>query len=86
MTHVTFTKEQMEWLKDNHNIDLCDLHETLPVRGGDVTKNTMVWWLGEEGPEQVLAEDDWDNIYEYPNAYSIQEPIYKVVYEYEEDK
>lgn len=83
MTHVTFTKEQMEWLNSYFDITVAKISESLPVRDGYVFKDSKVWWHGESGPDRVLAGNEWGNISRYPEIYSIQEPIYKVVYEYD---
>lgn len=84
MTHVTFTKEQMEWLSTYFDITSAKISETLPVRDGYVFKDSKLWWHGEFGPKRVTAISEWNNIYTYPEVYSVEEPKYRIVYDYEE--
>jgi len=76
---ITFSSEQIKYLQQVFQIDVSQ--EVLPVKDGFVKKSDMVWWLGEFGPEEVLAEKEWSNIKGYPDAYSVKEPKYKIVYE-----
>ena len=76
-----FTKEQILELSTVFGIlPIVDLGDTLPVSDGVVTKGDMVWWKSEDGPEHVLASNDWENIRRYPQYYSIEKPSYKIEY------
>ena len=75
----TFTPEQVTYIQQVFQIDVSQ--EVLPVKDGFVKKGDMIWWLSLNGPEYVKAELDWDNIKKFPNAYSVKEPKYKIVYE-----
>ena len=70
MSH--FTEEQLKELETVFGIKRAQ--ETLPVRDGVVTKDTMVWWRGDRKCEHVNAGGDWDNIKGYPDAYQLEEP------------
>jgi hypothetical protein len=56
--------------------------DSLPVRDGRVTRDSMVWWRSVDGPERIKAGDaaHWANIYHCPDVYQIAEPIYRIVY------
>lgn len=60
------------------NYDICK--DVLPVSDGCVCEESMVWWKSEIGPVHVKASDDWCNIKDYPNFYSVKEPRYAVTY------
>lgn len=53
------------------------------VRDGWTTPNQQIWWLSEDGPEPCIAggPDHVRNVLEYPSAYSIARPNYRIVYE-----
>lgn len=55
--------------------------DVLPIKDGVVSKDQKVWWRGEDGPEFVIAEKEWDNIRHYPEIYSHVRPAGKFVYE-----
>lgn len=74
-----FSEAQIKHLQQVFQIDVTQ--EVLPVKDGFVKKGDMVWWRYSYGPENVKAEDHWANIKGYPDAYSIKEPKYKIVYE-----
>lgn len=57
--------------------------ETLEVRDGSVTQNSVVWWRSKEGPKLVKAGYRWSDIKECPYAYQLAAPAYtatQVVY------
>lgn len=66
--------------------------ETFPVRDGVVKADEKVWWLGESGPEFVLAGKEFRNIVDYPDCYQVAKPVFVkhptvdwlVIYEHEE--
>lgn len=53
---------------------------TLPVRDGVVSPETKVWWRCVEGPELVVAKDDWANIAKHPEAYQLEKPRIQTKY------
>jgi hypothetical protein len=73
-----FTEEELDEIGVAFGLTRVD---TLPVRDGVVSKETMVWWRGEHTCERVKAERDWINIRNYPQAYSLEEPNYRIQYE-----
>lgn len=75
-----FTTEQLQYLETVYG--LKPVEDTLPVRDGVVTKDSMVWWLAAKGPEHVKASDGthWNNIERYPNVYQLATPRYEVEY------
>lgn len=75
---ITFSSEQIKYLQEVFQIDVTQ--EVLPVKDGFVKKGDTIWWECEDGPEEVKAEKDWDNIKEFPQYYSIKEPRYRIVY------
>lgn len=72
-----FTEEQLNEIATAFGLKR---EETLPVRDGVVTKNTMVWWRAEHGPQRVTAGKDWQNILEYPDLYQLKEPSTRITY------
>lgn len=65
------------------------------VRDGIVDQSSVVWWHGEDGPQQVnlkkpyMLIQEWENIVRFPLIYSLQEPLYEIdndgfaVYDYD---
>jgi len=85
MAHVTFTKEQMDWLNENFNLELTSASDVLPVRDGFIVKGAMVWWHNANGPIHEKADvHHWGNIKNNPKLYSLNPPQGKYVYDYEE--
>lgn len=76
-----FTEEQLQELATYFG--LKKVEETLPVRDGLVSKDTLVWWRGQQGPEHTLAgsPEHWENIRKFPKTYQLKEPRVRVVYE-----
>lgn len=76
-----FTPEQLQYLETAYG--LKPVGKTLPVKDGVVAQDTMVWWLGDCGPEYVRAGDGthWHNISKYPYVYQLARPKYKVEYQ-----
>lgn len=74
-----FTPSQTKYLQQVFQIDVTQ--EVLPVKDGFVKKGDTIWWRYQYGPENVKADEHWDNIKGYPDVYSIKEPKYKIVYE-----
>ena len=76
-----FTEEQLQELATIFGLTRQD--DILPVRDGFVTKETMVWWRCEEGPELVKAGDlaNWGNVKNYPLAYQLKKPNIRIEYE-----
>jgi hypothetical protein len=74
-----FTDEQLAELETVFGIKRQD---SLPVRDGRVTRDSMVWWRANLGPEHVRADSGthWHNIHHYPDVYSIEEPRYRTEY------
>lgn len=72
-----FTEEQLQELETVFG--LTRTGETLPVKDGVVRKDTLVWWRGNDGPDQVVARKDWENIRAYPELYSLKRPKIKYV-------
>lgn len=74
-----FTEEQ---LKELETVFGLKREESLPVRDGRVTRDSMVWWRGAKGPEQVRADSGthWHNISAYPDVYQLAQPVYRVEY------
>lgn len=74
-----FTEEQLAELEVVFGIKRQD---SLPVRDGRVTRDSMVWWRASKGPEQVQADSGthWWNISQYPGVYQIEKPAYRVEY------
>lgn len=75
----TFSEAQIKYLQEVFQIDATQ--EVLPVKDGFVKKGDLVWRRGARGPEDIRAENVWDNIKEFSQYYSIEEPKYKIVYE-----
>jgi hypothetical protein len=82
MTH--FTEGQLLELETRYG--LKPVAEVIPVRDGMVTKESLVWWRGSDGPEEAKAGDPahWENIRRFPKAYQIGKPSYRVTYSDEE--
>jgi len=77
----TLTKEQLEQIAATFGLTFVKLPEdTLPVRDGIVDRLTRVWWRGEDGPDLVIAGDEWLNIKGFPNIYTLAEPKIKLEY------
>lgn len=76
-----FTKEQLQEMETRYGLKAV-YDEILEVRDGVVNKDSMVWWRCEHGPEYVRASSSnhWENIRNYPNAYQLAEPDYKITY------
>ncbi|SDH10919.1 hypothetical protein SAMN05216466_107131 [Paraburkholderia phenazinium] len=74
-----FTDEQLAELETAFGIKRQD---SLPVRDGRVTRESMVWWRALTGPECVRADSGthWHNISQFPHVYQITKPIYKIQY------
>ena len=68
-----FTEEQLKELETIFGLKREE--ETLPVRDGVVTKDTLVWWKGHQGLEHVFASNGWDNIKEHPQLYQLKKPV-----------
>lgn len=78
-----FTSEDIQEL--SRIFGITPVKEKFQVRDGSVTEDDKVWWHGEWGPELVSLDNDHKrNIKEYPQVYSIEEPRYRVIYEYQE--
>ena len=74
-----FTEEQLTELETIFGLKREE--QTLSVRDGVVTKNTLVWWRGHHGLEHVLATNDWDNIKKNPKLYQVEKPtVVQVIY------
>ena len=74
-----FTEEQLKELETIFGLKREE--ETLPVRDGVVTKDTLVWWKGQQGLEHVLASNHWYNIQEHPQVYQLEKPnVVQVIY------
>ena len=69
-----FTQEQIAELESIFGIKRQD--ETLPVRDGVVSKESIVWWRCDKGPETRIAKQCWENIREYPEYYQIEKPVF----------
>jgi hypothetical protein len=76
---ITFTEPQVNYLSEVFGIDATE--EVLKVSDGFVKNSSKIWWKYNFGPEHVKASEHWDNIKDYPDAYSVKEPKYKVVYD-----
>lgn len=77
MSH--FTEDQLAELEAVFNITR---KETLPVLDGRVARTNLVWWRSEKGPQEVFANDHWDNIDSSPMFYQIKKPvIISVIYQ-----
>lgn len=48
--------------------------KNLPVLDGRVTRDCDVWWREHSGPQLVSAAEHWDNIAQWPTAYSVKKP------------
>ena len=68
-----FTEEQLDHLEKVFGLERKDI-DRLPVSDGSVKRTSMVWWWNSQGPEHVLADDNWANIKAYPNFYSLAKP------------
>ena len=68
-----FTEEQLKELETIFGLKREE--QTLPVRDGVVTENTLVWWRGHHELEHVLASNEWDNIKKNPNIYQLEKPV-----------
>lgn len=77
--NITFSSSQIKYLSEVFGIDASE--EVLKVSDGFIRMSSQVWWKGANGPKNVKAIDHWDNIKDNPEAYSVKEPKYKVVYE-----
>jgi hypothetical protein len=77
--NITFSSSQIAYLSEVFGIDATE--EVLKVSDGFVKKSSMVWWKNNFGPVYEKASEHWDNIKDYPDAYSVKEPKYKVVYD-----
>lgn len=73
-----FNEDQIKYLEKVYG--LKPVGETLPVRDGIVTKEDKVWWRCSSGPQLITAENDWRNIKEFPEIYSLNEPKVEVKY------
>lgn len=73
-----FNEEQ---LKELEVVFGLKREESLPVRDGRVTRDSMVWWRGEKNCERVMAGKDWENIKYHPHVYQIEEPRRRVQYQ-----
>lgn len=73
-----FTPEQIAELATTFDLKP---QQTLPVRDGRVSANTLVWWLSEEGPVEERACMSWDNIKKFPQLYQLKKPKYIVSYD-----
>lgn len=69
-----FTEEQLAELEAVFGIKRQD---SLPVRDGRVTRDSMVWWRGDKQCLHVKAGIDWDNIRLYPHIYQLAQPEVK---------
>ena len=69
---------QVALVKQQYNFDMST--EVLPVSDGCVCMDSMVFWKSEEGPKYTRAVNDWENIRQYPQFYSVSEPSYTVTY------
>ena len=77
MSH--FNEEQLKELERIFGLTRVVTINTLPVRDGIVTKEDIVWWRGDEGAEQVRAEDHWDHIKIWPFLYQRKQPVVKLI-------
>ena len=59
---------------------LKKVEETLPVRDGVVTRESMVWWRAKDGPVCVQARQDWYNIKAFPDLYQLMRPKIRCEY------
>lgn len=74
------TDQAGQALYDEANSLLAN-YKILPVRDGYVGHKTKVWWRSDDGPQLVVAEMDWGNIAEFPEAYQLAKPQVKITYE-----
>lgn len=72
-----FTEHQLKELETIFDLKRTN---TVPVRDGIATINGKVWWRCEEGPELVSVEEHIRNIRAYPDCYSVNKPVVKLVY------
>ncbi len=65
--------------------------EPTKVRDGTARAGDTVWWSAEDGPEKFVfgynneTRAHLRNMHEYPRAYSLAEPRYKIIYEHTEE-
>ncbi|MBN3757180.1 hypothetical protein G3N95_29855 [Paraburkholderia sp. Tr-20389] len=72
-----FTEEQLRELEVAFGLKRQD---SLPVKDGRVTRDTLVWWRCVDGPTHEPAGLHWENIERCPQFYSIAEPVYRIEY------
>ena len=78
-----FTKEEIEELSQVFGIEIkSNLEEKFKVLDGYISIEDMVWWHSNEGPKYGKAGPQIENIKEYPEYYSIEEPEYTIEYIY----
>ena len=72
-----FTEEQLRELEVAFGLKRQD---SLPVKDGRVTRDSLVWWRCVDGPVRETAGQHWENITRAPQFYSIAEPVYRIEY------